>query len=53
MYYNLFLVDFEINSTAEHKRLKKKKQLRLLKEKEVGGKGIQNFRIIRCKVTKD
>ena len=24
MYYDLFLVDFEINSTAEHKRLKKK-----------------------------
>ena len=23
MYYDLFLVDFEINSTAEHKRLKK------------------------------
>ena len=45
MYYDLFLIDFEINSTAEHKRLKKK-QLRLLKEKEVGGKGIQNFRII-------
>ena len=44
MYYDLFLVDFEINSTAEHKRLKK--QLRLLKEKEVGGKGIQNFRNI-------
>ena len=23
MYYDLFLVDFEINSTAEHKRFKK------------------------------
>lgn len=52
MYYDLFLVDFEINSTAEHKRLKKK-QFRLLKEKKVAGKGIQNFRIIRSKVTKD